>query len=206
MNFLKQLSGTLRYSMVLIVMLIFCNTLSAQEKGTITDPRDGRIYQWVKVGKKAWFAENLKYNVKPGSWFYNNDTANAVVYGRLYTWNAAMTACPKGWVLPADANWALLIEKLGGLDVSGGKFQEMDSVYWKANKNIPETAKTLSSLLGGVRHSDSTYTGVALWGGLWSATVENEVATNYLFAKGDKSIVKSSNDKNSAFGVRCVKK
>jgi uncharacterized protein (TIGR02145 family) len=206
MNSLKQMSVTLRYTMISIVMLFFCNAIIAQEKGTVKDSRDGHIYQWVKIGKKAWLAENLKYNAKPGSWFYNNDTTNALLHGRLYTWNAAMTACPKGWVVPTDADWTLLITKLGGMEVAGGKLQDMDTVYWNANRNIPETAKTLSSLLGGVRHSDSTFTGVSLWGGLWSATVAGDVATNYLFAHGDKTIGKSSNDKGSAFGVRCVKK
>jgi uncharacterized protein (TIGR02145 family) len=206
MNTLKKMPGVPRYSVIFIVILFFCNSLNAQEKGTVKDSRDGHVYQWIKIGKKAWLAENLKYNAKPGSWYYNNDSNNAPIHGRLYTWNAALTACPKGWVLPGDADWKLLIEKLGGVEVTGGKLQDLDSLYWNANKNIPESAKTISSLLGGVRHSDSTYTGISLWGGLWSATVTNEAATNYLFVRGDKSIGKSSNDKNSAFGVRCVKK
>jgi uncharacterized protein (TIGR02145 family) len=206
MNTLKQLSGTIRYASIAIVLVFFCHATQAQDKGTIKDARDGHIYQWVKVGKKSWLAENLKYNAKPGSWIYNNDSANLPLHGRLYSWSAATTACPKGWVLPTDGDWTLLIEKLGGADAAGGKLQEMDSVYWNANKITPVAGTTLSSLLGGVRHSDSTYTGVSLWGGLWSATVVGDVANNYLFARGDKSIGKSSNDKSSAFGVRCVKK
>ncbi|MCX6242640.1 MAG: hypothetical protein NTX43_12610 [Bacteroidetes bacterium] len=206
MNTFHQISGTLRYAMISIVMLLFCNALIAQEKGTITDSRDGRIYQWVKIGKKSWLAENLKYNAKPGSWVYNKDTTNISLYGRLYTWNAAMTACPKGWAVPTDDDWARLIEKLGGFDAAGGKLEDMDTLYWKANKNIPQSARTISTLLGGVRHSDSTYTAIALWGGLWSATVVNDMASNYLFVHGSKTIGKSSNVKGSAFGVRCVKK
>jgi uncharacterized protein (TIGR02145 family) len=26
-------------------------------------------------------------------------------YGKLYNWNTAMTACPKGWHLPSNAEW-----------------------------------------------------------------------------------------------------
>jgi len=206
MKNLNQISGIIRYTMISIVILCFCNVIIAQEKGTFKDPRDGRIYQWVKIGKKAWMAENLKYNAKPGSWYYNNDTTNGPAYGKLYTWTAAMTACPKGWVLPSDGEWEKLIEKLGGVDVAGGKLQEMDTLYWNANKNIPQALRAISSLLGGVRHSDSTYTGAALWGGLWSSAVATDAATNYLFAHGNKTISKSSNLKGSAFGVRCVKK
>lgn len=206
MNTFYHKSGTLRYTMISIVVLLFCNVLLAQEKGTIKDPRDGQLYQWIKIGKKAWLAENVKYNANPGSWIYNNDSINASLHGRLYTWDAAMKACPKGWGIPTDDDWGLLIEKLGGIDAAGGKLQDMDTIYWKANKNIPESAKTISALLGGVRHGDNTYSGISLWGGLWSATVTNNMASTYLFAHGNKSIGKSSNSKGSALGLRCVKK
>ena len=206
MNTFYQLSGTHRYTMISIVVLLFCNVLIAQEKGTIKDSRDGHVYQWIKIGKKAWLAENVKYNANPGSWVYNNDSTNASLHGRLYTWNAAMTACPKGWVIPTDDDWALLIGQFGGVDAAGGKLQDMDTIYWRANKNIPESAKIISTLLGGVRHGDSTYTGISLWGGLWSATVVNNMASDYLFVHGNKSIGKSSNGKGSALGVRCVRK
>jgi uncharacterized protein (TIGR02145 family) len=206
MNIKKQLAGTSRYILISLVMVFFCNLSSAQEKGTFKDARDGRIYQWVKIGKKTWMAENLKFNATQGSWAFNSDTANVALHGRLYTWTAATTACPKGWVLPTDNDWTLAIAKLGGTEVAGGKFQEMDSLYWNANPNLPATAKTISSLLGGVMHGDNTFTGESVWGGLWSATLVADVPNNYLFARGDKSIGKSSNDKSSAFGVRCVKK
>lgn len=206
MNIKKQLTGKSRYILISLVLVFFCNVSSAQEKGTFKDARDGRIYQWVKIGKKTWMAENLKFDAGQGSWAFNNDTANVTLHGRLYTWNAATTACPKGWILPTDNDWTLAIAKLGGAEVAGGKFQELDSLYWNAHPNIPATAKTISSLLGGVMHADNTFTGVSVWGGLWSATIVTDVPNNYLFARGDKSIGKSSNDKSSAFGVRCVKK
>ena len=206
MNTSNQTSEIFRYAMISIVMLLFCNFLIAQEKGTIKDPRDGRNYQWMKIGKKTWLAENVKYIANPGSWVYNNDTANVSLHGRLYTWNAAMNACPKGWGIPTDDDWALLIGTLGGMDAAGGKLQDMDTIYWKAHKNIQESAKTISTLLGGVRHADSTFSGVSLWGGLWSATVINNMASDYLIVHGSKSIGKSSNAKGSALGVRCVKK
>jgi uncharacterized protein (TIGR02145 family) len=206
MKIYNQMSETLRYAITFIVILLFCNVIIAQEQGTIKDPRDGHIYQWIKIGKKAWLAENVKYNANPGSWVYNNDSTNSALHGRLYNWNAAMTACPKGWVVPTDDDWALLIENLGGIDAAGGKLQEMDTLYWKANKNIPESTKTISTLLGGVRHSDDTYTGISHWGGLWSKTATNDMANDYLFAHGNKSIAKSSNVKGTALGVRCVKK
>jgi uncharacterized protein (TIGR02145 family) len=51
-------------------------------------------------------AENLNYETQGGSWCYDNKESNCLKYGRLYTWNAARTACPSdGWKLPDREDW-----------------------------------------------------------------------------------------------------
>jgi uncharacterized protein (TIGR02145 family) len=80
-----------------------------------TDSRDGRKYRFIKIGGKTWMAENM--NIKAHhSWCYNNDEAYCNKYGRLYTWEAAMAACPKGWRLPEQDDWHNLILAAGGSD------------------------------------------------------------------------------------------
>ena len=59
-------------------------------------------------------AENLDIEVE-GSFCYDNDPENCKKYGRLYTWEAAKKACPKGWHLPSDAEWKILMNKMGGI-------------------------------------------------------------------------------------------
>lgn len=206
MNNFKNAKSVILYFLIAVFVAATAPELSAQEKGSFKDSRDNRVYQWVKIGKKVWMAENLKFLVASGSWLYNNESGNEPVYGRLYTHATALTACPKGWRLPADGDFDALIRSLGGNDLAGGKVQSFDSLYWAANPQLPENVKTLSSLLGGVRHADSAFTGIGIWGGLWSATLSENGANNYLFVRGDKGLGKSSNDKLSAFGVRCVKK
>jgi uncharacterized protein (TIGR02145 family) len=71
---------------------------------TFTDPRDGKTYNTVQIGDQCWMKENLNYQTS-NSWCYANNTANCTNYGRLYTWSAALTACPPGWHLPSDAEW-----------------------------------------------------------------------------------------------------
>lgn len=69
--------------------------------GTFTDPRDGQTYATVEIGNQTWFAQNLNYETS-NSWTYIDDPANGDIYGRLYTWEAALNACPSGWHLPGD--------------------------------------------------------------------------------------------------------
>ena len=66
---------------------------------TMKDKRDNKTYQLKSVGGKLWMAQDLNYE-KSGSMCFNNEDANCTKYGRLYTFNAAQTACPAGWRLP----------------------------------------------------------------------------------------------------------
>ena len=89
-----------------------------------TDPRDGQTYKTVKIGDQIWLAENLNYDPAAGnSWCYEDDTANCAVYGRLYDWETAKTACPAGWHLPSEDEWDQLIAFLGGEAAAGGKIR-----------------------------------------------------------------------------------
>ncbi len=180
--------------------------LSAQEKGTFKDLRDGRDYNWIKFGNQTWMSENLRYNVPAASWSYNNDSVNEAKFGILYTWKAAQTACPKGWHLPTDKDWGVLIQFLGGNGEAGQKLQalEMESVN-NDGEQIPSAGKG-SSLLGGVRHPDGSCIGLNFWGGCWSAgKVNDTIGINYLFARKTKEMSASSNDKAAGFTVRCMK-
>lgn len=194
--------------MVLFASLFFMPMLlNAQSKGTFKDSRDGNVYNWVKIGAQTWMTENLKFSVPDGSWAYNNDSVNLPTYGRLYSWKAAQTACPKGWHLPSDKEWDAVIKTLGGSTEAGLKMQSMDTIGKGPSTAGSAAPGAYSSLLSGIRHPDGSCIGINYWGGCWSSgKINDTIATNVLFAHGTKDMGVSSNDKKSGFSVRCVKK
>jgi uncharacterized protein (TIGR02145 family) len=98
----------------------------------LTDPRDGRIYRVVQIGRQCWMAENLKFlpavcpatttpDGSPRCFVYDyqgwnvseaKTAASYRDYGVLYNWPAALAACPPGWHLPSDEEWSELTDFL----------------------------------------------------------------------------------------------
>jgi uncharacterized protein (TIGR02145 family) len=118
---------------ILLAVFLFCVGLTGLRSQTVTDSRDGNVYQTVTIGTQVWMAENLKYlpsvigpatgsQTTPYYYVYGyygtvvadaKATANYTTYGVLYNWPAAMngaassTANPSGVQGVCPTGWHL---------------------------------------------------------------------------------------------------
>ena len=53
----------------------------------------------------------------PSSWCYNNNDNYCKKYGRLYSWEASLNACPEGWNLPLEKEYETLLNYFGNSEL-----------------------------------------------------------------------------------------
>jgi len=198
-------------------------------KETLTDV-DGNVYHTVKIGKQVWMVENLKVtryrngdpiqnvtddtkwtNLTTGAYCnYNNDISKSNTYGRLYNWYAVTDSrkiTPKGWHIPTEAEWDVLIKHLGGESAAGGRMKEAGFFHW-VNPNTAATNETgLTALPGGFRdYENGTFSNISDYGYWWSSTEFSSCLAWYRYLYyGSGSVERYGNDKGVGFSVRCVR-
>ena len=114
-------------NLVIILLTFVLHPIAAQQKGAMTDSRDGTVYQTVTIKTKlttgdtverVWMAENLKYK-SPNSECYKLDDVYCEGLGRLYDWHDAHESCPSGWHVPNFDEWKDLFNTYGGIKKAG---------------------------------------------------------------------------------------
>jgi uncharacterized protein (TIGR02145 family) len=163
----------------------------------------------VKIGNQTWTKQNL--NVKTqDSWCYEDDESNCAKYGRLYTWEAAKTACASmggKWRLPTKQDWDKLVGYAGGKDVAGKKLKSKTGWYDDDGESGNGTDEFgFSALPGGGRaYSDGSFDYAGNSGYWWGAT-ENDAGGAYgrlMYYYGDR-VHEYYGVKSDGFSVRCV--
>jgi uncharacterized protein (TIGR02145 family) len=174
-------------------------------KGTFTDPRDKKTYKTVKIDEKVWMAENLNYEEK-GSMCYANAPASCYVYGRLYNWDMAKTACPKGWHLPSNTEWELLIAVVGGKETAGKRLKSTGSwVDYNGKSGNGDDKYSFSALPGGGGDSDGSFYHIGIRGYWWSRESDGSNAYYKRMDHSEDEVENDSNGKKFFFcSVRCV--
>lgn len=191
---------------IIAFVIIAHQQLSAQQTGTFTDSRDGKIYKTIVIGNQTWMAENLAYKANEGCWAYNRDSGNVATYGYLYTWESAKVSCPNGWRLASDAEWTTLSEYLGGVNVAGRKLKSTQMWPIEASENATNESgfNALPSSALGYNDGTSNFGELGVDAFFWTATPEK----NYVWIRhlNESSILFRDFDfAAAAYSVRCIK-
>lgn len=177
---------------------------------------DGNNYAVVIIGTQTWMAENLNYETT-NSWEYDNNSTNGDIYGRLYTWNAALTACPNGWHLPTDEEWKIMEMYLGMSQIQadntgwrgtdeGGKMKETGYTHWLSPNTGAANSSGFTGLPGGYRNADGSFYPLGESSYWWSAT-EIDVNTAWYRAPyyNRNEVYRGHYYRDYAYSVRCLR-
>ena len=163
------------------------------------DDRDGQIYRKVEIGGVVWMAENLNFETS-NSWCYDNDASNCNTYGRLYTWDAAMAACPAGWRLSTNDDWDALINVTGGWSAAGTNLKA-STPDWNGDDTFG-----FSALPGGNRTPSGHFVNVGIFGNCWTATEDGSAKAYVRLMNSAWTFVGDvGEDKAFGFSVRCMR-
>jgi uncharacterized protein (TIGR02145 family) len=173
--------------------------------GTFTDSRDKRTYKTIKIGSQTWLAENLNFDAKDSKCYkdnnFPNETINCSKSGRLYNWETAKNACPAGWHLPRDAEWAELTGVVGGEHAAGTALRAKSG--W--SKDGGEDKFGFAALPGGSSYSSTSFLDYSDFAKFWSLTEDGSIKAWYRrLYSNSAGIVRDSEKKDNMLSIRCV--
>ena len=197
---------------------------------SLTTPSTTAVFlPTIVIGTQQWMRENLDVvtyrngDVIPqvtdatawaalttGAWcYYDNDSANGAIYGKLYNWyavNDTRGLAPTGWHIPTDAEWTILTDKLEGASVAGGKMKSVGTTIWTTPNILATNESGFTGLPGGHRFYDGSFFYIGNYGFWWSSS-QNVTASAWnrtlYYASGSAS--RNLNNKHFGFSVRCLR-
>lgn len=189
---------------------------------SITDPRNGKVYNTVLIGNQCWLRENLDIGTRiNGSqpqannstiekYCYNDNPANCNTYGGLYQWNEAMQyvtnqgakgICPTGWHIPTLAEFMTLGEAVVG------DGNALKAVLQGTGGGAGTNTSGFSALLAGDRFDNGYFENLGYDAYFWSSKEYDAPSASNLNLNYDDNIIYLglNDDKEYGFSVRCVK-
>jgi uncharacterized protein (TIGR02145 family) len=214
--------------------------INVADSVTATDV-EGNVYHTITIGTQVWMVENLKttkYNdgtaiplvtvdtawsnlSTSGYCWCDNDSTYKNNYGAYYNWYAVNTGklAPKGWHVPADAEWKLLEGAVDGQYGIGNP--EWDIVNDFRGVNAGTNLKSISGWYGGgngtdpygfsclpsgFRFSDGTFSFTGYESVLWTSTeCSNDSAWYRYLDNTHPEVYRFYFNKKYGFSVRCLK-
>ena len=155
------------------------------EYSYFTDPRDGNVYGYLKIGSYFWMAENMRYTV--GDAFCDSylkcnasshqDTLSYFDIGLSYRASVKDSVCPDGWHLPSKEEWL----DLRAASENNGDFFGNDGMWdpsWVTATN--STGFTMLTTTYGSARERSAFNEAAFWVRGDSVYVRLKIDTVYI--------------------------
>ncbi len=220
-------------AVVIITSFFACKKERSQyvacSPATVTDT-DGNIYNTVKIGNQCWLQQNLKtshyrngapilqvedsfawasiegeHGTTPAWCYYNKDSANNTLYGKLYNWYAVSSPgqlCPTGFHVASDSDWIILIDYLGG-DQNAGLHLKAKS-FWTTYDNS-DNSSGFSAMPGGERVYWGPSLGQGTEANFWTSTAIQSIdARFYTLEMVSGHVIYNAGPGGEGMSVRCV--
>jgi uncharacterized protein (TIGR02145 family) len=166
-------------------------------KGVGVTDIDGNTYDTIRICNQTWTKKNLNVsryrngdiipqvtnptqwaNLTTGAWcYYNNDSSNGNIYGKLYNWyavNDPRGLAPEGWHVASDGEWTILTDCLGGASAAGGKIKEDGLTHWISPNLGATNSSGFTALPGGILHAmNSSFIEIGNTATWWTSTEFN---------------------------------
>ena len=213
-------TSLLRLTFVVLVVLFIQLSLSISPV----------LGQDIKIGTQTWTSKNLDVstfrNGEPipeaknaKQWeeasknktaafcYYEFDSENGKVYGKLYNWyavNDPRGLAPEGYHIPSDAEWTILTDFLGGSDIAGQKMKSTTGWY-KSDNDERNNRRGFNALLGG-ENIDGYFNYITVYGYWWSSS---ELLTYYAWSRNlyddNTEVGRDRSFKDKGLSVRCLR-
>jgi len=185
--------------------ICFFSVTTFCQNNTFKDVRDGKVYKTVVINNQTWMAENLNF-VTENSWCYNDDAKNCEKYGRLYSLDAALKACPNGWRMSDDNDWSALVNTLGAKQITGGILKETGTANWKTPNTGATNSSGFSAIPAGLKLTDGKYTNEGTMASFWSQFADKSGAWGRHLTYDAANLNSYNSPEHKAYSLRCVKK
>jgi uncharacterized protein (TIGR02145 family) len=210
-------------------LIIVFNVLHiyAQHIGRGAKDIDGNRYKTVVLGRQEWFAQDLKVThysngddiatidslkhwenlVSSAYYKFHNDKEDEEL-GYLYNWyvvNDSRNVCPRGWHVPSDAEWTMLINFFGGSTRAGDLIKKRS--YNFTFLNYKKVIKSnFNAVISGYIGFDGEFCDLNIKSSWWTNTENvSNTAWNRSVSKEDKGVYRDDEIKQAGLSIRCLK-
>lgn len=212
--------GFSNMDMSTLVLLFLAVPVMLFSQEVVTD-YDGNVYHTLQIGSQTWLRENLKSlhysdgTPIEGVAAYQDDEGNVEVYGRLYSWNAAMHnetspgvqgVAPIGWHIPTDAEWDTLTTFLGGAQVAGGEMKTTDELWDAPNTGATNSSGFSAVPAGEYETPNSVFRLLGRYAIFWTSSAAGPPQAVQKYCSNTNSeCTTSSYFKSLKYSIRCLK-